>query len=441
MCGTPKVPTYCSLTFLWHCIWLLAGGFHENHFFFFHNPNYLIMNLLFIKRVSCTLLSLLLLSFQQVFAADLVVIDGGPTGTYGSIGAAITAANNGDRIIVTNKASMAPWVENLLVNKSLTFVSATDNVRFLLQGDITIQAANGRAVTIIGLESIGGTVVGTNNTNASRTVVNLLGSAFNFNGVAIDFDFPNYDLTVANCDLGNTGDIDFRYGKILGNQADDIFKRASNVPAPEKILIIGNQCDYINMAASGEEFEIKNNLVEEIQTNTLTPGNHAITNNTINMNGRIRGIEIGGLQSGSTLIVSNNVITQYVSVNNDRPISLGGNSGSLITEYNYIRNAGGILAVSGFTLSATDVFSSLVNIDGNTKRNTSTSPAVDGANPSIQYYDLDLTRGDAGAFGGSFTLDNYFPLTTGSSRVYHVILDRGVFQGYNLDVKALGFDR
>lgn len=401
------------------------------------------MNLLFIKRVSCTLLTLLLLSFQQGFAADLVVIDGGPTGTYGSISAAITAANNGDRIIVTNKASMAPWVEDLTINKSLTFVSATDNVRFLLQGDITIQAANGRAVTIIGLESIGGTVVGTNNTNATRTVVNILGSSFNFNGVAINFDFPNYDLTVANCDLGTTGDIYFEYGKILGNQAANVFKTPSNITAPEKILIIGNQCEYINISASGEEFEIKNNLVEEIETNSLTPGNHAITNNTINMDGRIRGIEIGGLQAGSTLIISNNVITQYISVNNDRPISLSlvNNGGSLITEYNYIRNGSGILGVSGFTLSATDVFNSAVNIDVNTQRNTSSSPAVNGANPSIQYYDLDLTRGDAGAFGGSFTLDNYFPLTTGSSRVYHVILDRGIFQGYNLDVKALGFDR
>lgn len=399
------------------------------------------MNLTFVKRVSYTLLSLLLLSFQQGFAADLVVIDGGPTGTYGSIGAAITAANNGDRIIVTNKASMAPWVENLTVNKSLTFVSATDNVRFLLQGDITIQAANGRAVTIIGLECVGGFVTGSNNTNASRTVVNILGSAFNYNGIAINFNFPNYDLTVANCDLGTTGDIYFKYGKVLGNQAEAIFKTSSVGATPNKILIIGNQCNYISMTASGDEFEIKNNIVEEIQTNTLTAGNHAITNNTINMNGRTRGIEIGGLSAGSTLIVSNNVITQYVSVNNDRPMSLGTSSGSLITEYNYIRNGGGILSVTGFSLSATDVFSGGVFIDLNTKRNGIGSPAIDGANPSIQFYDLDLTRGDAGAFGGSFTIDNYFPLTTGSSRVYHVILDRGVFQGYNLDVKALGFDR
>ncbi|MGH1334626.1 MAG: hypothetical protein ACRBFS_00755 [Aureispira sp.] len=399
------------------------------------------MNFNLIKRVQVTLLSLFLLSFQQGFAADLVVIDAGPTGTYGSIGAAITAATNGDRIIVTNKASLAPWVENLVINKSLTFVSATDNVRFKLQGNITIPAANGREISLIGLESIGGTVDGTSNTTSSRTIVNILGSSFTYNGTAINFNFSGYDLTVANCDLGTTGDIRFKYGKILGNQVGDISKTSVAISTTDKVLISGNKCTFISVSAAGDQLEIRNNLTSEIQTNVLTAGNHAITNNTINMNGRRRGINIGGLAAGSSLIVSNNVITQYVSVSNDNSIALGSNSGSMVTEYNYIRNGAGLLGVIGFNLSTTDVFNSTVGINTVDGRNLAGSPAVNGSNPSIQYYDLDLTTGDAGAYGGSFTLDNYFPLTTGSSRVYHVILDRGVFQGYNLDVKALGFDR
>lgn len=402
----------------------------------------------FIKSSGYTLLSLLLLCFQQATAADLVVIDGGPAGTYGSIGAAITAASNGDRIIVTNKPSAAPWIENLIVNKSLTFVSATDNVRFKLQGNITIQPANGREVTIIGLESIGGVVQGTTNTSSTRTVVNILGSSFNYSGAAIDFDFNNYDLTVANCDLGTTGNIDFNYGKILGNQVGRILKTPSTINTTDKIQIIGNQCALIEMSGSDGSLEVTNNFISGnsasynscIYATNLGANTHIIANNTIDMAFTLYGIWLVTVNTGSSFVISNNVIYQSASRNSDSGIRVNTNNGSIVSEYNYISTNAGLAATSNYTLSTTDQYVSTVTIAGD-GRNLAGSPAIDGANPSIQYYDLDLTRGDAGAYGGSFTLDNYFPLTTGSSRVYHVIMDRGVFQGYNLDVKALGFDR
>lgn len=407
-----------------------------------------MMNFNFIKRVQLTLLSLLLLSFQQGFAADLVVIDAGPTGTYGSIGAAITAASNGDRIIVTNKASLSPWVENLTVNKSLTFVSATDNVRFKLQGNITIQPANGREVTIIGMESIGGTVEGTTNASSTRTVVNILGSSFNYSGAAINFNFNNYNLTVANCDLGTTGDISFNYGKILGNQLRQVLKTSSTINTTDKIQIIGNKCVQIEVSGSDGSLEITNNFVSGnsasynscIYANNLGTNTHIIANNTMEMGGTLYGIWLVTVATGSSFLISNNVMVQTSSRSSDYGIRVSTNNGSVITEYNYISNSAGLSSTQNIVLGATDQYGSTINIAGD-GRNLSGSPAIDGANPSLPYYDLNLTRGDAGAYGGSFTLDNYFPLTTGSSRVYHVILDRGVFQGYNLDVKALGFDR
>ena len=108
-------------------------------------------------------------------------------------------------------------------------------------------------------------------------------------------------------------------------------------------------------------------------------------------------------------------------------------------EYNYFENR--VYDVfDGITSSGLFTTSFSVNIDAD-GRNLGGSPAINGADPSIEYYDLDLTRGDAGAYGGSHTIDNYFPLTTGSSRVYEMTGDRGVFQGYNLSIKAAGFDK
>jgi hypothetical protein len=406
------------------------------------------MNFKYIKSSSLALLSFVLLSFQQSFAADLVVIDNGPAGTYGSITAAITAAANGDRILVTNKPSGGYWIENLSINKSLTFVSATDNERFRLQGSVSILAANNREVTLIGLEAFGGTVSGANNTTSSRTVVNLLGCSFNFAGNAIDFDYPNYDLTVANCDLGTTGDVTFRYGKVLGNQLHKVLKRSSLISTNDLIQIIGNRCVGMELYTDNGFLQVKNNFVKGNSTSTnttifvdeLKPGNHEISNNTIDLGGNRYGITLDQATPGATLLVFNNVILQSGSRSNDYGIYLFRNTGSsLITEYNYIRTLN-LSAALSHTLSATDATGTTFNIDAD-GRNAAGSAAINGGNPSINYYDLDLTRGDAGAYGGSFTLDNYFPLTTGSSRVYHVILERGIFQGYNLDVKALGFDR
>ena len=87
-------------------------------------------------------------------AADLVVQESGPVGTYTSIGAAVAASTDGDRIIINNTVSGFPWTEDIVINKTLTFLSAADNQRFVVQGDYTIQHAPGREVTIIGMDPV-----------------------------------------------------------------------------------------------------------------------------------------------------------------------------------------------------------------------------------------------------------------------------------------------
>ena len=84
-----------------------------------------------------------------LFAADLVVQDGGPTGTYSTISAAVAAAVDGDRIVINNTSTGLARNENVTINKSLTLLSAVDNQRHLVLGNYTIEHAPGREVTII----------------------------------------------------------------------------------------------------------------------------------------------------------------------------------------------------------------------------------------------------------------------------------------------------
>ena len=85
---------------------------------------------------------------SMVSAADLYVRDLGAGGSYSTISAAITAANDGDRIIIRPKAGSLPFIENLTIDKSLSFVSEINFSKYILQGTITITPAAGRVVTI-----------------------------------------------------------------------------------------------------------------------------------------------------------------------------------------------------------------------------------------------------------------------------------------------------
>ena len=66
---------------------------------------------------------------------------------------------------------------------------------------------------------------------------------------------------------------------------------------------------------------------------------------------------------------------------------------------------------------------------------------IDGGNPAAVLSDLDLSPGDAGAYGGSYTLTNFQPLHTGAARVYLTGHPFNVRSGATLRVKGVAFDR
>ena len=59
-------------------------------------------------------------------ATDLYVRNLGAGGAFSTVSAAIAQASDGDRIIIQPKTNGSAYVENLTINKSLTFVSETN---------------------------------------------------------------------------------------------------------------------------------------------------------------------------------------------------------------------------------------------------------------------------------------------------------------------------
>ena len=80
-------------------------------------------------------------------AADLYVNSSGATGTYSTLSAAVQAANDGDRIIISTLMNL---IENVTINKSVTINSATSGSMFVLNGTMTIQAVANKEIRVIG---------------------------------------------------------------------------------------------------------------------------------------------------------------------------------------------------------------------------------------------------------------------------------------------------
>lgn len=125
-------------------------------------------------------------SIQNTTATDLVVAAGGSGGAYASIGAAITAANPGDRIIVYPQAGGSSFLEGTLtITKSLQILSANEGAYYAVDGQINITPATaGCSITIIGMKLFTGNITATAAAPVgARCVVNILNDSLAQGGI------------------------------------------------------------------------------------------------------------------------------------------------------------------------------------------------------------------------------------------------------------------
>lgn len=385
--------------------------------------------------------------FNMSFAVDRIVQENGPNGTFSTISAAITASVNGDRIIVHPKIGGNPYIENITIDKSLEIVSATDGVRYRIQGNVVVTALNNRTVTLIGAHLVSGDISGA--TAGWRTNVNVLGCILD--GGSINFNNQYYVSVVSN--ILESGSIILSHGRVIGNQlnSEATFIQVSNSTsiADDTLNIVANITPRI-FCSSNIFLNIYNNFIRRNITNTLanthsieytfvsTQNKMNIINNTVvtpysNFStGRARYLSLS-----SPAQIKNNIFqASQVNFSNFAPSATLAASGNA-SSYNYVMNT----LVAYPIASTTDVLLTTNPVNTTTGQLLLPTSALNGADPSFEFYDLDLSAGDAGCFGGSYSLDNYFPIT-GSSRVFWLELPFGVTtSGSPVQIRAEGFDR
>lgn len=402
---------------------------------------------------------LFVITIAKSYATDIVVEEFGISPAYSTISDAVTAASNGDRIIIKNRAGNIPWIENVNISKSLQFLPFDNDTFFVAQGTWSISLGAGQAVTIIGMKNtLGGIQASTSTGGAKTAQINVHGCYFISGNIYISSSA--YELNATH-NLFDAGYIYASFGSICGNDITSsanypiqIFNGSGTV-LNDTVFIIGNKVNSTGNNYAGiyisniiSRYHIKNNFIKSrymgIMTGSTCNGTNLIYNNTIQMNNSsssVYGIDVYLVSTGDILEIMNNVIdfvsttSSMTGINND-----GGNSGTVNVYYNHIDQVSTNNISSGFSFTGNNTTNQTISFtsDGHLQVG---SAAINGGNPAAPFYDLDLTAGDAGAYGGSYTLDNYFPLFAGSSRVYLNTYPFNVRLGNTLNIKGNSFDR
>lgn len=406
-------------------------------------------------------------------AVDRIVADGGSGGAFATISDALSAASAGDRILVYPKSGGVAYAEMVNITFPVQILCATEAQRFSLVGDITVGALSGSnaSVTLSGINIITGNI-STNNHAATtgRCKVNILGCRLESG--YINFSYNNWDMNIAADSLLN-GYVKFRHGKLIGNFIASsspsnynyvVEVTSESTPTSDSVLIMSNILygsaanaynAGISWSSTTHYFQIHNNYIYVrnvsgygggmyiTDSRYSLSGTNSIINNTIYSSTYlwmgIYSYYYGIFNSSNREILNNLVLCSVSSAYN--AIYLGGNPTINSISYNFASSATG--GLNGSVNDGTNNFSSnaFTGFNVNTGEISLASDAVNAGYPDSTYFDLNLTRNDVGAYGGSYTLAQFHPMNLGNARVTFMRAPRRVLVGQSVNVRAEGFDR
>lgn len=364
-------------------------------------------------------------------AADLYVRDLGAGGSYSTISAAITAANDGDRIIIRPKAGSLPFIENLTIDKSLSFVSEINFSKYIVQGTITVTPAAGRVVTIHNLQISGTNAISVSgDSTGGRTTLNVLNSTT----AGVNTGVANTTLNMSGC----TGAaIAMSHGRVTGNKLTSININTPTIdtnPSTDDIEIIANAFSVsgpaINLNQKNYNFRILNNFagtgyitisaVKNDSTNEII-NNVISSTNTSNANNSIQVSSPAGF-TGLVSILNN--VFYYIgpTFGTFYPVTASG-----VSCYVYYNVSNYSVTMPTITNSGNN---NVASFTLNTTNYTVNGLAANTGSPEDDFADIDLTRNDRGNFGGSDTWANYWPTTVGNKpQVNYLKTPRRIYTG------------
>ena len=412
------------------------------------------------KALKITLLAAVGLFTSVASAADLYVRDGGAGGAYATINAAITAANDGDRIIIRPKIGNAPYLETVTINKSLTLLSETNFAKYYVQGAISIVPAVGRVVTINNMYAYQSDIITSTTTlSGGRATINLINCTADG-----QFDLDNTARVTANVFQSKCSIMNFVHGKVTGCTMGNLRLYDDGIPfATTDVSIIGNSLTSGCILESDDYAVTLLNNDMAYQSALATNGNSDVTLYGLNivklkegstnniMNNRIYN-ETSGVSSSTrwgavnctatqtaVVYIANNIIVNLsVNTGQNWAINVANGAPTVIAVNNLSTNSFVFVGVDTITDNISNAVYTLDLVNG-----TSSGGIINTGIDDAEYQDLDLTRNDIGPFGGSNSWTNYWPANAGNKpRVTHLNTPRRVYTGTTtLPVEAIGISK
>lgn len=402
------------------------------------------------------ILTLLLLAFSAIVrAADLYVEENGASGAYITIAAAVAASSAGDRILVFPRSANASYGGFTYTGGGLQILSAVEGQRYRVSSDINFGALSGQV-------HISNMYCGTN-CSISTTAACSAPTITRFTDCYFDtatFYFHAFDnhLLYLQHDTLISSPVYSSHLTITGSYIENSllwkdpqqFSSSGVAPGNDTVTMIGNFYNYTTLA------------------NSYPPLNwYGISNSCYISNNyfRINCAHYAWLYfyctdfSGTKSTNFNNNTIVYLSssfaygfsypylyaygknmVNNNVAITSGNFPYAIYStgqaEYNYT-NSSDPYAI--YLPGGTNVLGAAITYDINTGAVTS-GPAVNGGSPKAEFTDIDLTRNDAGCYGGSFSRANFDNADNGS-RVLMVNTPRRAVKGNAFTITGDGLDK
>ena len=438
---------------------------------------------------------LTLFTFSSIFAIDRFVdpnlSSGNGTTLFTNITSAVTAAVNGDRIIV---ASNTYNEATLTINKSLKIIPQTAGTTINFNANIIIDGFPGMKFEIIGFNlgiySISTNAI-SNGNYTNRAKVSVIDCTLTYIDIINNF----YEANIIN-NTASKG-ISFKYGNVVKNTTANIVlldEEQNNINTNIRNFISNNNVTFlIGVYNDDYPFIISNNSLRDISIrrwNSLLNIKNKIINNEFKNDSTVH-FSIIGVPSYNLIFSSNKFINGYLtgsygncSAGYQYSFNMNPNNVYFYNDWMpswnwccngpegwyYINGAenptrpNGTVC-EGWTLNGSNNFPNINvagffewsynSVDFNCTMPTSGSPLtvtriigpqndIDGGNPNHDYYDIDLTLNDRGINGGPYSQLNYNPTSNPNNSkafIFDLDMPTDLFPGQNVNITAKGYHK
>jgi hypothetical protein len=395
-------------------------------------------------------------SFATDRFVDATYGSGNGTTMFSTITSAIAASTNGDRILVATGL----YSEGALtINKSLTIAPQTAGAYIRYAGNITVNGSAGMKLFCVGMNmGIYSFTLSTNSaTQTNRAVVSFVDCKMGDLNVSGD----GYELLAIRTSVANTTTM--KYGSFIASKTTtlNIIDETGGNSTTEKIVLTADSItSNLYVKADNYALSVSNCLMGNLQmykwNSTASVTNEFYNNDVIS--GSSWMLASAGVPGYNFKFSSNNFLGT-INFN-----SGGSYSGYPLYTYGYYWDSAyetGLTyspttslfpnpAVAGFfewTYNGIDIPCTAPTSSNPlvlTRVIGTTGTTVNSANPNHEFYDIDLTVGDRGRFGGPNTWNNFFPASNPSGSrafIYNLSIPADLFPGQNVDIKAKAYHR